>query len=126
MAQDIFKKLRIKPGMRIAVLHAPDGYEKQLRHLPDGVECSTSARGAFDLVHTFVTQKQAIMVEAKSLAKALKPGGILWVSYPKGKALATDLNRDVLREALAGLGLEAVANVAVDEVWSALRFKRSE
>jgi hypothetical protein len=129
MAEDasaLFKKLQIKPGMRIAVLHPPDGYDRRLRHLPAGVECATAARGTFDLIHTFTTERRAILAEAPKLARALKPAGILWVSYPKGKSLPTDLNRDVLRETLAELDLEAVANVAVDDLWSALRFKRSD
>ncbi len=51
-------------------------------------------------------------------------GGILWVCYPKAKALGTDLSRDVVRETVARVGLETVALVAVDGVWSALRCKR--
>jgi len=54
---------------------------------------------------------------------AERPGGILWVSSPKGKAQPTDLKRDILREALAEVGLEAVTQVAIDDVWSALRAK---
>jgi hypothetical protein len=71
----------------------------------------------------FATEKRAVLAEVPKLAKALKPDGILWISCPKGKALPTDLNRDVLRLALEELELEAVAIVALDEVWSAVRFK---
>ena len=46
------------------------------------------------------------------------------MSYPKTKGLQTEVNRDILREMLLPLGLEAVSIVAIDEVWSALRFKR--
>ena len=49
--------------------------------------------------------------------------GVLWVSYPKGKALPTDLNRDVVRVTLAEVRLEVVTQVAIDETWSALRAK---
>jgi hypothetical protein len=124
----LFKKLQVKPGMRIAVLHAPPEFEKLLTKLPDGVERTKSVRGELDLIHTFATEKHAAIGEAPKLAKALRAGGILWVSYPKGKKIATDLNRDVLRVELEqlGLGLEAVAQVAIDELWSALRFKRVE
>jgi hypothetical protein len=122
----LFKKLRIKPPMSIAVLHAPPDHEERLRRLPARVERVARVRGELDLIHTFASEKRAILDEAPKLAKALKPGGILWVSYPKGKTLPTDLNRDILREALVLVGLEAVSNVAIDETWSALRFKRVE
>jgi hypothetical protein len=46
---------------------------------------------------------------------------ILWVSYPK--ANRTDLNRDTLWPILAEYGMRPVGQVAVDEVWSALRFR---
>ena len=43
--------------------------------------------------------------------------------HPKGKALPTDLNRDIVRVTLEPLGLEVVSQVAIDETWSALRAK---
>ncbi len=49
---------------------------------------------------------------------------MLWVAYPKAGQLGTDLNRDSLAQAVRAHGLEPVAQIAVDEVWSALRFKR--
>jgi hypothetical protein len=122
MTASLFKKLQIKPGMRIAVLHAPPDFAKLL----DGVDHATSVRGTFDLIHTFVTTKKDATSEAPNLAKALRAGGILWVSYPKGKKIVTDLNRDILREELEEHGLIAVSQVAIDEVWSALRFKIEE
>ena len=45
----------------------------------------------------------------------------LWVLYPK--ANRTDVNRDTLWPILAGYGLRPISQVAVDEVWSALRFR---
>jgi hypothetical protein len=51
-------------------------------------------------------------------------GGALWVAYPKAGQLGTDLNRDSLARVLQAAGLEPVAQIAVDDVWSALRFKR--
>ena len=37
--------------------------------------------------------------------------------------LGTDLNRDLLSAALAGEGVQPVRQIAIDEVWSALRFR---
>jgi hypothetical protein len=51
---------------------------------------------------------------------------LIWVCYPKGTSgVTTDLNRDRLWELLAPRALRPVAQIAVDEVWSALRFRRS-
>jgi hypothetical protein len=63
------------------------------------------------------------MAERPAPSTSIKPGGIVWVFYPKGKVLPTELNRDILRVALDEVGLEVVAQVAIDAVWSALRAK---
>jgi hypothetical protein len=46
---------------------------------------------------------------------------VLWVAYPKGNR--TDLNRDSLWPILGEYGMRPISQVAVDEVWSALRFR---
>jgi hypothetical protein len=119
----VLDKLRYKAGMRVYVVGAPAGFEVEMGRLPKGIERARTLSGKVDLVHAFFTRKSDFDKEAASFGKALGPSGILWISYPKGKGLGTDLNRDVLREAGAKKGLEAVAQVAIDEVWSALRFK---
>ena len=48
---------------------------------------------------------------------------LTWVAYPKGGQLGTDLTRDVLADLLAAEGVQPVRQVAVDDVWSALRFR---
>ena len=53
--------------------------------------------------------------------------GLLWLAYPKGSSgVATDLNRDNLWRALTPMGLRPVRQIALDEVWSALRFRPGE
>jgi hypothetical protein len=120
---DVLKKLRYRSGMRVYVVGAPAGFEAEMSRLPKGIERAPTLARELDLVHAFFTRKSEFNHEASKLKKALKPGGILWVSYPKGAGLATDLNRDILREIAMKKGLEAVAQIAIDDVWSALRFK---
>jgi len=42
---------------------------------------------------------------------------------PKGGKLGTDLNRDSLARAAADLGVQPVRQIALDDVWSGLRFR---
>jgi hypothetical protein len=44
-----------------------------------------------------------------------------WVAYQKGNRIS--LNRDTLWPILVEYGMRPIAQVAVDEVWSALRFR---
>jgi hypothetical protein len=63
----------------------------------------------------------------------MKPNGMLWVTYPKGGKTrgATDLpatpwwhRRDVLGAITGETGFVPVAQVAIDDHWTALRFRR--
>ena len=58
-----------------------------------------------------------------AVLRALKPDGLLWVSYPKGAKENTDLSRDVLRDSMKEFKVNAVSLVSVDDTWSALRFR---
>ena len=53
---------------------------------------------------------------------------LLWFAYPKGssKRYTCDFNRDTGWTVLGEAGYEPVRQVAIDEDWSALRFRRVE
>ena len=118
------KKLQIKSGFHALVLDAPDGYVASLRDVSAGVVIAHRAKGHFDLVLLFVRKDADVAKRVPVATRSLKPGGILWICWPKGTSkVATDLNRDILREACVAHGLQAVASVSIDDTWSALRFK---
>jgi hypothetical protein len=119
----ILEKLQLKSNHRAAVLNAPTSYERTAERIA-GVERSLDAGGAFDFIHVFATQREELMRDGPKWRDALGPKGILWVSYPKGKSIKSDLNRDVVRGALQEVGLETISQVAIDDTWSALRAKR--
>jgi len=119
----IFKKLQLKPDTTLCVLDAPASYKPVLKAAPKDIAVSTSLRGTFDAVHLFATKLKDVLARAPRLKAAVKEGGMVWISYPKGKSMETDLNRDVLRVELEAQGLEAVRQIAIDDTWSALRFK---
>lgn len=121
----VLAKLRVKGGQRALILGAPESYRSVLAALPEGVQVAEGLEGKFDFIHYFVTNKAELERRTPELKAAMKPEAILWVSYPKGTAIPTDLKRDIVREALERMGLKAVAQVAIDDVWSALRFKIS-
>ena len=110
------KKLRYKPGMKVAVTGAPAGFEAELARAD-----LTRGRTGLDLAQAFFTRRSELERALPRLRTSLGPRGILWLCYPKGKALGTDLDRDVVRETAARHRLRTVALVAVDGVWSALR-----
>ena len=117
------QKLGIKPGMRLALVRAPEGFERELNPLPDGVRLRTQARGAQDVVLFFATRRSELERRFDGLARAIAPAGGLWIAWPKRTAcVATDLREGVVRELGLAHGLVDNKVCAVDDTWSGLRF----
>jgi hypothetical protein len=118
------KKLLIKPGMKVALVNAPAGIAKSLEPLPDKAAVVPPGPSC-DAVIGFARDDAELRRIAPQAIKSAKKDGLLWLAYPKGTAkVKTDLNRDILREVVAGRhGLEGVSLIAVDETWSAMRFR---
>jgi hypothetical protein len=118
------KKLHLKPGTSICVLDAPSGFQLALTGLD--VRQVTKLGAELDVIQVFVTRKSQLDKRLTQIKSSMNERSALWVCYPKANALNTDLNRDILRLSLAEQGLEAVAQIAIDDVWSGLRFKRTD
>lgn len=120
----IVKKLGIKPGMRALVMAAPAGYVHRLTPLPEGVEIATKPAGTYMFVQFFATRMAEIEKTAPGLLQRAAPGAVFWITYPKKTSgVESDLSRDILAAAMVEKGWRPVSIVALDEVWSALRFR---
>jgi predicted transport protein len=123
------QKLYIRPGYTVALLHAPKGAADLLAPLPDEVKVVTNTKGPVDLVLCFVKNQAELEKSANEIANTLGDRAgesvIVWFAYPKiASKTTTDLTRDKGWKTLYDLGFEGVASVAIDSVWTALRFKR--
>jgi hypothetical protein len=120
----VSRKLGLNPGMRALIIAPPAGYLSLLTPLPDGLTVSSRATGSYPFVQVFATRLSEIRKLAKKLSKHAAPNALVWISYPKKTSKAEgELSRDVIREAMSVAGWRAVSIVAIDEVWSALRFR---
>jgi hypothetical protein len=119
----VLEKLLLKPGARAVVLHPPAGYQQLLAGAAADIAVDAPLSGRFDWIQYFAHTRAELDRDGIALKHALEPTTVLWISYPKGKAEPTDLNRDILVRHLSGIGLRPVTQVAIDDVWSALRFK---
>jgi|SRR5712664_247523 len=126
------KKLRLAANHSVAVLNAPDGFLEQLRPGPSDIKTELQPNQAYDAVLLFVKDTDELRRLGPDAIRCAKPSGLLWITYPKGGQTkgVTDLpatpwwvQRDVLGEVTSVTGYKAVAFVAVDDFWTALRFK---
>lgn len=118
------KKLQIKPAYRVLLVNAPANYAELLGPLPREARLFTSAEGYFDVVQLFVLNSKELQRHLVWLQDHLRPDTILWISYPKkSSGLESDLDMMQSWEETAKYGLSGVAAAAINETWTALRFR---
>ena len=125
----VFAKLNLKDQREILVVDPPSSFEPHLAAL-SGVtvvrDPRQMAKATFALVFA-MSQTEVDRLSVMVLGK-LEGDAILWFAYPKGTSTKyrCDFNRDSGWKVLRECGFDTVRQVAIDEDWSALRFRRVE
>jgi len=118
---DLIQKLQLKPGMRVSVINPPDGFA-----LTDIDVERAAAPGSLDGLLLFAGSVAELERLAPDALPLVKYDGLLWFAYPKKSgAIKTDITRDIGWDVVKQAGLQPVRQVAIDETWSALRFRPS-
>jgi len=121
----LFEKLGIREGHKVAALNAPADYKSLVGRMPAGVTVSHELAGKFDLVHLFVVDEMNLQKQLKMSIGRIKPSGMIWVSWPKGKSrLRSRFGENAVRNIGLKNGLVDVKICAVDGTWSGLKFVR--
>jgi hypothetical protein len=122
-----FGKLNLKDQKQILVLNAPESFEAELKSLR-GVTVQEDLKSAeqIDFSLAFVTKQKEVDTLGKGIAKKAQGDAVVWFAYPKGssKKYKSEINRDSGWKILGDRGFEPVRMVAIDEDWSAVRFRR--
>lgn len=115
----VLERLQVKHGRSFAALNVPNNVEPAL------AGAARVKTDQADVVLLFVSSTTQFDADLAAQLPKLKATAILWVAYPKlTSRLAGDLSRDVIHKAAPAHGLDTVSQIAIDEDWSALRFKR--
>lgn len=125
----LFKKLNLGGYDTILVLNAPQSFETELAQL-DGIKVlrkATAKLKARFAIAFAMTQAECDQFSS-ILAKVTEGDSVVWIAYPKGssKKYKCEFNRDSGWAVIGEAGFEPVRQVAIDEDWSALRFRRTE
>ena len=124
----IFQKLNLKDQKQILVINAPESFEGELASLQDvEIKRHLVEVTEIDFALVFVTRKAEIDELSPQLVAKARGDVILWFVYPKGtsKKFKADFNRDNGWDVIAAAGYQPVRMVAIDEDWSALRYRCS-
>lgn len=124
----VFKKLNYKNHQQVVVLNAPPSFDANLSSIADTATISRTVDTdqAVEFAIGFATTQVQVNEIVDSIAPNLKGDAIFWIAYPKGtsKNYTCDFNRDTGWEILGKYNLEGVRQVAIDDDWSALRFRK--
>ena len=117
-------KLGLQPGGRLRAMGAPPGLAALLGALPERAVITEHGDSPAALILLFARNSTELVRQLPRAMAAMEPSGALWVAYYKGTAgIATDINRDIIREHAGTLGLCPTTILAIDPRWSALRLK---
>jgi hypothetical protein len=125
----IFKKLNLKDQHDILVVNAPASFESDIATLSGvTVRRDPNKVAVVGFALTFVKKQAELDALSATLAAKAEGDAILWFAYPKGtsKKYQCDFNRDTGWNIIRGAGFDTVRQVAIDDDWSALRFRRVE
>jgi hypothetical protein len=123
--KSLVQRLGIKPGFNLAILHAPDHYDKTLGELPKNVTITRELTGQLDFVQVFARSIKALEEVFPRIRKPLKQNGMVWISWPKSSSgVKSSLNENAVREIGLKNGLVDVKVCAIDNVWSGMKFVR--
>lgn len=123
----LFKKLNLGTTPTVHVLNAPASFAPELAALT-GVAVKRTATGPIAFAMAFVTTLEQVERACAQLTAVAVDDATLWMVYPKStsKKYTCEFNRDSGWASLGRAGYEPVRQVAVDEDWSALRFRKAD
>lgn len=124
----IIKKLQFKDqGQDVLIMNAPKAYEEVISLFEGKVHTNGEVAGGYDFVQVFGTSNEELQSLARDAEGYVKEDGLLWLCYPKKSSKAykgSDCSRETVARLLADEGYEPVRQIAIDEDWSALRFRK--
>ncbi|MDG0814189.1 hypothetical protein [Cohnella rhizosphaerae] len=117
------ERLGLRPYQRLYFEGATLIYLNSLGPSPAGIRFLDAPEGPIDFIHVFVKSRADLESRVPLLAKHLSPRGMLWVSWPKGRALQhTDIGEEAVAKIGTACGLSGVKDCEIDETWTGRKF----
>lgn len=124
----LLKKMNFKGHGPILLINHPEEFKHFITEFQSetGVHCH-AALNSYPFALVFVKSAQDILDNAAKVDALLVDDGCYWWAYPKksSKRYKVDIDRDNGWQAIGDLGYEGVRQVAIDEDWSAVRFRKA-
>ena len=128
MSETLLEKLQLKDEKNLLIQGLPSSIEKQFAKLAFAKNVTPLLKTKkIDFALVFAVNEIQLNGIIREVLPALHERGKLWVAYPKiTSKIATTLNRDCSWTCITHSGYETVRQVALDHVWTALRFRKAD
>lgn len=125
-AQTLLEKLQLQDEKNLLIQGLPSSIEKQFVKLTFSKNVTPLLKARkIDFALVFAVSQRQLVDILKDVIPALQEDAKFWIAYPKlTSKIASDLSRDKNWDFVSDYGFEAVRMIALDNVWSAGRFKR--
>jgi hypothetical protein len=125
---NLFEKLQLRDERNLLIQGVPSTIEKQFVKLSYSKNVTPLLRiKKIDFALVFAINQNQMCNILHEVFPALHEESKLWIAYPKtASKIASDLNRDCNWRILSQNGYESILEVALDHVWTAIRFHKME
>ena len=127
-SQSLLEKLQIKDEKNLLIQGLPSTVEKQFVKISFAKNVTPLLKARkIDFALVFAISHKQLKDILRDVVPALHENAKLWVAYPKvSSKIVSDLSRDCNWECISQLGFEVVRLIALDNIWSAMRFKKTD
>jgi hypothetical protein len=128
MLQNLVEKLELTDERNLLIQGLPSSIEKQFFRLTFAKNVTPLLRSKkIDFALVFAINEKQLIGIVSEVLPALHHRAKFWVAFPKKTSkIVTTLYRDCSWTCITGVGYESEKQVALDHVWTAIRFKRKE
>jgi hypothetical protein len=120
MKKTVATKMGIRENSKVLFINAPEEAIETMK-LPQ-LEISSKLEGAFDYLHLFTENQEELINYFPKLKDVLSQEGMLWISWPKGGKLGTNLNMKTVIKIGYDNGLVESTCLSIMDIWSGLKF----
>jgi hypothetical protein len=114
------QKVGLTGSATVRLIGAPDEFAER-------IEAARQSDGPAELVMLFVRSPAELEQELAGAMASVNEEGSLWIAWPKGgKEARNELTQLVVRERGMAAGWVDYKVASLDDMWSALRFRRRD
>jgi hypothetical protein len=125
-SQTLLEKLQLEDEKNLLIQGLPSSIEKQFIKLSFSKNLTPLLKSRkIDFALVFAVSHRQLHDILIEVIPSLRPNAKLWVAYPKlTSKIASDLSREASWACIDQFGFEGGRAIALDNVWSATRFKK--